>query len=311
MVMISVVVPFLNEKESVRELYERVAKVMQGLGKPFEVILVDDGSNDGTFEEIKSLAGARGFRLQRNFGQTAAFGCGIENAHGDIIVTMDGDLENLPEDIPMLLGKLEEGYDVVAGWRKNRWSRQYMTRKLPSVLANMLISRMTKVRLHDHGCNLRAYRREVFKNVSFNGEMHRMLAAYLGMHGARVTEMPVSYANRKYGKSKYGLSRTFKVLLDVLAFYFFREYATRPMHFFGYTGFLSIGFGFLTFLFALYLRIFSDLHFNRTPLPELVAIFIVVGFQMILMGLLAEILIRQKSGEKIAAYEIRERSEHK
>lgn len=307
--MISIVVPFLNERESIGELYSRIISVMNNLGLPFEIIFVDDGSHDGTFDEIKKLKQIRAFRFRRNFGQTAAFGCGIENAKGDIVVTMDGDLENLPEDIPALLQKIDEGYDVVAGWRQRRWPGQFMTRKLPSILANALISRMTGVRLHDHGCNLRAYRREVFRGVVFRGEMHRMLAAYLGMHGAKVTEIRISSARRKYGTSKYGLSRTFKVLLDVLAFYFFREYATRPMHFFGYIGFLCIGFGAITFLFSLYLRVFAALHFNRTPLPVLVAIFVVIGFQFILMGLLAEILTRRTNGSE-KFYEVRERIEH-
>lgn len=305
--MISIVVPFYNEKESIRELHARIVSVLKNLGLPFEIIFVDDGSTDGTFGEVKKLKPIKAFRFQRNFGQTAAFGCGIDYAEGDIVVTMDGDLENLPEDIPHLLEKINQGYDVVSGWRQRRWAGHYMSRKLPSVLANKLISRMTGVRLHDHGCNLRAYRKEVFQGVVFRGEMHRMLAAYLGMHGAKVAEIPVASANRKYGASKYGLSRTFKVLLDVLAFYFFREYATRPMHFFGYTGFVSIGFGMLTFLFALGLRIFSGLHFNRTPLPELVAIFVVVGFQFILMGLLAEILTRRGENNGNKFYEVRER----
>lgn len=306
--MISIVVPFYNERESVRELHTRLLGVLSKIGGTHEIIFVDDGSGDGTFEEIKKLPQVRGFRFTRNFGQTAAFGCGIENAKGDIIVTLDGDLENKPEDIPDLLAKLDQGYDVVAGWRKNRWNSEFFTRRLPSVLANMLISRITGVRLHDHGCNLRAYRRHVFQGVFFNGEMHRMLAAYLGMHGARVIEVPVSYAPRIYGKSKYGLSRTFKVLLDVLAFYFFQKYATRPMHFFGYAGFISMGFGFLTFLWALTLRIWQGTHFNRTPLPELVAIFVVVGFQFILMGLLAEILMRSRQDTK-SNYDVVERME--
>ncbi|MBI2640544.1 MAG: glycosyltransferase family 2 protein [Candidatus Sungbacteria bacterium] len=307
--MISVVVPFFNEEESVRELHARLFLTLRKVGKPFEIIFVDDGSRDGTFEEIKKLAPVRAFRLRVNSGQTAAFGCGIREARGDIIVTLDGDLENQPEDIPHLLEKLGKGYDVVAGWRKNRWSGEFFTRRMPSILANSLISRITGVRLHDHGSNLRVYKKQVFDGVEFRGEMHRMLAAYLGLHGAKVTEIPVSYVPRKFGKSKYGLSRTFKVLLDVLSLHFFRKYATRPMHFFGYAGFISMGLGFLAFLWALYLRIGEGIHFIRTPLPLVIAIFIVVGFQFILMGLLAEILTRPRQEGRIHVYDISEQVE--
>lgn len=311
MSMISVVVPFFNERESVRELHRLIVDTMKSIGRPFEIIFVDDGSTDGTFEEIKKLVSVRGFRLARNFGQTAAFGCGIAHARGEVVVTLDGDLENRPEDIPKLIAKLEEGYDVVAGWRMNRWHEKFLTRRLPSILANCLISRITGVRLHDHGCNLRVYKENVFEGIRLHGEMHRMLAAYLGMRGFKVAEVPVSYVPRKYGKSKYGLSRIFKVLLDVLAFYFFREYATRPMHFFGYAGFMALCLGFLTSFGALYLRLIEGVHFNRTPLPELVAIFVVVGFQFILMGLLAEIVVRSKNQDVVVAdYEIRERVEN-
>lgn len=306
--MISVIVPFFNERESVGELHQLILGVMEKLGRPFEIILVDDGSKDGTFDEIKKLSKVRGFRFRRNFGQTAAFSCGIENAKGDIIVTLDGDLENHPSDILKLVLKLEEGFDVVAGWREGRWKESLLTRRIPSLLASRIISSVTGIKLHDHGCNLRAYRRQVFDGVAFNGEMHRMLAAYLGMNGAKVAEVPVAYTPRKFGRSKYGLSRTFKVLLDVLAFHFFRKYATRPMHFFGYAGFVSMGLGFLTFLWALFLRIWQGTHFNRTPLPELVAIFVVVGFQFILMGLLAEILIRLRHDQN-PSYDIAEQVE--
>lgn len=306
--MISIVVPFYNEKESIRELHARLVQVLQKIDQPYEIIFVDDGSSDGTFKEIKKLSQVQGFRLGRNFGQTAAFGCGIGHARGETIVTLDGDLENRPEDIPLLLQKLEEGFDVAAGWRKNRWKGSFFTRKFPSMMASKIISAITGVKLHDHGCNLRAYRREVFEGVAFNGDMHRMLAAYLGMNGAKVAEVPIGYAPRKFGKSKYGLSRTFKVLLDVLSFYFFRRFASRPMHFFGYAGFVTMALGFLTFMWSLGLRVFQGTHFNRTPLPELVAIFVVVGFQFILMGLLAEILLRSRHAEK-TTYDIAERVE--
>jgi glycosyltransferase involved in cell wall biosynthesis len=306
--MISVIAPLYNERDSVQELHMRIQKALQILGNPFEIILVDDGSKDGTFDEIRKLSSVRGFRFVQNQGQTVAFGAGIARAKGEIVVTLDGDLENQPEDIPLLIKKLNEGYDVVAGWRKDRWQKQLLSRKLPSLLANRLVGWITGVTIHDHGCNLRAYRREVFDGVVFRGEMHRMLTAYLGMRGAKFTELPVSYEPRKHGTSKYGLSRTFKVLLDVLALYFFKEYGSKPMHFFGYIGFLSFGVGFLFGLFALFLRLFSGTHLNRTPLPIMVAIFIVVGVQFILMGLLAELLLRSK--EETQTYAIKETFEH-
>lgn len=307
--MISVIVPFYNESESVNELHSRLLAVFKKIGKPFEIIFVDDGSTDGTFEEIKKCYPVRGFRLMRNFGQTGAFGTGVAEARGDIIVTLDGDLENKPEEIPALFKKMEEGYDVVSGWRKDRWSNEFYTRRIPSVIANTLISKVTGTKLHDHGSSLRVYKKNVFKGISFIGEMHRMLVAFIGMNGAKVAEVPVTYTKRKHGKSKYGLSRTFRVLLDLIAFKFFRTYSTRPMHFFGYSGLASIAFGFLTFVWALVLRLVYDTHFNQTPLPVLVAIFVVVGFQFILMGLLAEIIIRvHKNGEQ--RYDIRESFEN-
>ena len=293
--MISVVIPFYNEKESVGELHERLLCVLQGLGKPFEIIFVDDGSTDGTFAEIQKLKPVRGFRFKKNRGQTAAFGQGIRAANGDIVVTSDGDLENQPEDIPRLIAKLDEGYDIAAGWRKSRWSDQPFTRRIPSNIASRLISAATGVWLHDHGCNLRAYQKKVFDGVEFTGEMHRMLAAYLGLRGASVGEVPVSYVARKYGVSKYGISRIFRVILDVIALYFYREYAGRPMHFFGYFGFISFTCALFSFLLMVYLRLVQGIHFIRTPLPVLIAVLTVIGVQFVLMGLLAE-LVRKGRG---------------
>lgn len=305
--MISVVVPFYNEKESVAELHRRLVSVLERLGMPFEIIFVDDGSTDGTFDEIKKLAPVKAHRFARNRGQTAAFGQGIRAAQGDIVVTLDGDLENQPEDIPALIEKLDEGFDVVSGWRKNRWADQPFSRRTPSTIASWLISRATGVRLHDHGCNLRVYRRAVFDGVEFRGEMHRMLAAYLGLRGATVAEVPVQYVPRRYGVSKYGIGRIFKVILDVISLYFFREYARRPMHFFGYAGFISLALGFIVFLFMVYLRIIEQIHFIRTPLPVVVAVLAIIGIQFILMGLLAELILgsntREPEHEGIERYE--------
>src|SRR3989344_300232 len=197
--MLSVVVPFYNEKEVVAELHRRLLEVLKKTGEKFEIIFVDDGSCDGTFNEIKKISPVKGIRLKFNSGQTMAFGCGIKEATGEIIITMDGDLENQPEDVPYLLEKMKGGYDVVCGWRQNRWRGKIFTRLIPSLCANWFISKITGVKLHDHGCNLRVYRREVFDGISFHGEMHRMLAAYLGMRGAKVAEVAVSYVPRKFG----------------------------------------------------------------------------------------------------------------
>ncbi len=292
---ISVVVPFFNEQESVAELHRLLASVLTSAQKPYEVFFVDDGSKDNTWQEIQKLKGIHAIRLRRNFGQTAALSVGIKEAQGDVIVTMDGDLENDPADIPRLLEKLEEGYDIVSGWRRDRWQDKFFSRRLPSSAANWLISFVTNVHLHDHGCALKAYRADVLKHVDLTGDMHRMIAAYAARGGARVAELPVRFEPRKHGVSKYGFSRTFKVLLDILAFHFFYKYARRPMHFFGAVGFLSLFLACGIGVWAIYLRIIEDIHFIRTPLPILVAIFIVVGFQFILMGLLAEIISRTMS----------------
>ena len=289
---ISVVVPFFNEAESVAALHQSLIGVLTGMQKPFELIFVDDGSTDGTWRGLQKLEGVRKIHLSRNYGQTAALSVGIKEARGDVIVTMDGDLENDPADIPLLLRKLEEGYDIVSGWRKDRWQDNFFSRRFPSAMANWLISFVTGIRLHDHGCTLKAYRAHVLKSIQLTGDMHRMVAAYAARGGARVAELPVRFESRKYGVSKYGFSRTFKVLLDILAFHFFYKYARRPIHFFGAIGFLSFFLAFIALLWAFYLRVFEDTHFIRTPLPILVAIFVVVGFQLILMGLLAEIITR-------------------
>lgn len=289
---ISVVVPFFNEAESVEKLHRLLAGVLTGIHKPFEIFFVDDGSVDGTWREMQKLQGVCAIRLRRNYGQTAALSVGIKEAQGDVIVTMDGDLENDPADIPRLLEKLEEGYDIVSGWRRDRWQDKFFSRRAPSAAANWLISFVTGVHLHDHGCTLKAYRAGVITHIQLTGDMHRMIAAYAARGGARVAELPVRFEPRKYGVSKYGLSRMFKVLLDILAFHFFYKYARRPIHFFGAVGFLSFFLAFMIGIWVIYLRLFKDIHFIRTPLPILVAIFIVVGFQFILMGLLAEIISR-------------------
>lgn len=290
---ISVVVPLYNEEDSVQPLFDGICSALQALvPDAWEVIFVDDGSADRTYANARECAPLVLVRLSENSGQTAAFAAGISEAKGEIIVTMDGDLENDPADIRYLIQKIEEGYDVVSGWRKDRWKSQRFTRRLPSALASRFISLMSGVRLHDHGCALKAYRREFLKGLYLFGDMHRMLAAYAARRGARIAEIPVRFSVRKFGRSKYGLSRTLRVLLDVLAFYFFKKFRSRPMHFFGWFGFWNLLLGFLTFLVMVYFKYWGGKSFIATPLPVLAAFFVIIGMQFALLGLLAEILVR-------------------
>ena len=289
---ISVVVPLYNESQSVKVLHQRLMEVLESIGDKFELIFVDDGSKDNTFKVIKTLPRVRAIRLRRNFGQTAALATGIEVAKGDIIVTIDGDLENDPRDIPKLLNKMSEGYDVVSGWRRGRWQDKPLSRRLPSFLANSLISWVTGTKLHDHGCTLKAYRKGVFSGFSLSGEMHRMIAAYAAKEGALVAEVEVSFKKRLYGKSKYGISRTLRVLLDILAFHFKYKYGTRPMHFFGVVGFWMFMLSGMVLGWMLFLKIFKDTSFVQTPLPVLAVFFAIMGVLLILIGLLAEMIYR-------------------
>jgi glycosyltransferase involved in cell wall biosynthesis len=290
--MISVVVPFYNEEENVPELHKRLMEVLSGVKESFEIIFVDDGSQDKTFENIKKLSPVVGLRLNQNSGQTKALLTGLSRATGETIITIDGDLENDPKDIPLLLNKFKEGHDVVSGWRVDRWQGEFVTRKIPSLFANKIISYITGVRLHDNGSNFRIYKKSVFDGLRLHGDAHRMLLAYLASKGARFVEVPVTHNKRRFGKSKYGMTRTFKVILDVLALHFFNKYSSKPMHFFGFFGFGSFFVSGLVFLWSLYYRVFLEVHFNRTPLPILVALFALVGVIFILMGLLAEIFVR-------------------
>lgn len=228
----------------------------------------------------------------RNYGQTTAIRAGIEHATGDILIPMDSDLENDPQDIPVLLRKIDEGYDVVSGWRKNRWEGEGLTRKLPSVLANKLISYISGVYLHDYGCTLKAYRREVLSGVRLYGQMHRFIPAYASRYGARITEIPVRYQPRRFGKSNYGLSRTFRVLLDLLLLRFLDRYMDRPIHFFGGLGFIFLALGWISGITAISLRLFIGLHLVQTPLPLLTAILLIMGLNMIMIGIMSEVQMR-------------------
>ena len=295
---ISIIVPIFNEAENISQLLEQITAVAKQNNFSYEIIAVDDGSTDQTGKILKEEAGQnkklKVVSFSRNYGQTAALSAGISNASGDIIIPMDADLENKPSDIPLFLEKLDEGYDIVSGWRKNRWQRQWLIRKLPSLTANKLISFITGINLHDYGCTLKAYRRETLEDLPLYGEMHRFIAAYAAWSGYRVAEIPVSYEPRKFGKSKYGIGRAWKVLLDLLVFKFFADYSRRPIHLFGSIGFISILVGLIAGAFSVYFK-FSAIHhkdFVETPLPVIMAMLIVVGILLIMMGLLAEILIR-------------------
>jgi len=307
---LSVVIPVYNEAENIPLLLERLKEALEGLGKPFEVVIVDDGSTDGTTEILKQLKPRypwlRVVVLRRNFGQSAAFTAGLDHARGEVIVTMDGDLQNDPQDIPRLLEKIEEGYDVVSGWRKDR-KDPFFSRRLPSILANALISRLTKVKLHDYGCSLKAYRREVIEGLTIYGELHRFIPVLVSFGGARIAEIPVTHHPRRFGRSKYGLSRTYRVLLDLLLMLFFRKFATKPLHIFGLTGGLFFLVGFFIELYLTVLKLVYHQDIGHRPLLILGVLLILTGVNLLGTGLLAELVIRtyyEASGRRI--YTVRE-----
>lgn len=292
---ISVVIPLYNEEESIPHLYEKLTEALEAYGKPYEVIIVDDGSTDGSYPLLRQIAEKdkrfRIVRLRRNFGQTAAFAAGFDHARGDVIITMDADLQNDPADIPKLMEKIEEGYDIVSGWRINRQDR-FLDRKLPSMIANRLISNVTEVRLHDYGCSLKAYRAEVLREVRLYGELHRFIPALASQVGGAVTEVPVNHHPRRFGKSKYGISRTIRVILDLITVWFLGTYSTRPLHVFGTMGLVSAGVGVLLGLYLSFLKLVEGQNIGGRPLLLLAVLLVVVGVQLITMGLLAEMIIR-------------------
>jgi Glycosyltransferases involved in cell wall biogenesis len=293
--MLSVVIPAYNEEENVPILYEKLKKVLDGLGEDYEIIFVDDGSTDGTYQRLKQLAEKdsrlKVIRFKRNYGQTAAMSAGFEHAKGDVIITLDADLQNDPEDIPILLEKLEEGYHVVSGWRKDR-KDPFLSRRLPSMIANWLISKITGVHLHDYGCTLKAYRAEVVKDLELFGDMHRFLPALTKRRGAKITEVVVRHHPRMFGKSKYGIGRTVRVLLDIMLVKFLNEYINKPLYMFGSVGFLLLGLGLFSLFYLIFLKLFFEEPIGRRPLLILSVLFILAGIQLISTGLLAELLIR-------------------
>ena len=292
---LSILIPVYNEEGNLSLLYEKLVAALKKVGRPYEVIFVDDGSSDGTMEILLDLReknpNVKIISFSRNFGQTAALSAGIDSSKGDIIIPMDGDLQNDPEDILMLLQKIEEGYDVVSGWRKGR-KDPFLTRRLPSMIANKIISWIGGVYLHDYGCTLKAYRRDILKNIRLYGEMHRFIPIYAQWIGARVSEIPVRHFSRGSGSSKYGMSRVFKVILDLMVVKFLLSYSQKPIYVFGGLGLLMILGASLSGGYAVYLKLFTGLSFILTPLPLLCVLLLVLGFLSILMGFLAELLIR-------------------
>jgi glycosyltransferase involved in cell wall biosynthesis len=293
--VISVVVPVYDEAETLVSLFEEVTDALLGLREPWEILFVDDGSSDGTPRILRELAGkadnVRVLTLRRNYGQTAALMAGIDHARGDVVVVIDGDGQNDPADIPALLDQLARGYDVVSGWRRERADAK-LRRVIPSRLANRLISRLSGVALHDYGCSLKVYRREIIRSIRLYGEMHRFIPIYASWQGARVTEIPVNHRPRSTGRSKYGLERVFKVVLDLMVVQFLGRYETKPIYVFGGFGFLCWGVSALSAGYAFYRKLFDATDFILTPLPLLSVMAFMTGVMSILMGFLAELLVR-------------------
>ena len=291
--MISIIIPIFNEEDNIIELSNAIIKAIKKIN--FEVLFIDDGSTDDSeniiLDIIQKYSNFKLISLRRNYGQTAAMQAGFDHAKGNIYIPMDGDLQNDPKDIPKLLKKIEEGYDVVSGWRKER-SDKKLTRILPSKIANTLISRISGIHLHDYGCTLKAYKKEVLNDIKLYGEMHRFIPIYASWEGAKVTEIPVMHHARIAGKSKYGLSRIPRVILDLLVIRFFDKSLDRPIHLFGQFGLFMFFIAFLLSIFAIFLKIFMNISFILTPLPLLVVFFTMSGLMCIFLGLVAEIQSR-------------------
>jgi glycosyltransferase involved in cell wall biosynthesis len=308
---ISIVVPIYNEEKNILPLHQAITGALAGSGLEYEVILVDDGSIDASFLRLSEIAGSdprvRVIRFRRNFGQTAAMAAGFNAATGRVVVPMDGDLQNDPADIPRLLAKIDEGYDVVSGWRKER-NDTFVNRKLPSMIANALISRLTGVHLHDYGCTLKAYRREILDGINLYGEMHRFVPALASQVGARVAELPVRHHARRFGTSKYGISRTMRVILDLMTVKFLLSYSTKPIQLFGKWGIYTLEAGFLCGALTVYMKLFEHTSMNRNPLLILTAFLLFTGVQFIVLGLLGELNARtyyEAQGKPI--YTVREK----
>jgi glycosyltransferase involved in cell wall biosynthesis len=308
---LSIFLPVYNEEPNLLPLHAKLDEALKTLDRSAEIIYVDDGSTDGSLEVLRELARldarVRVVALKRNYGQTAAMAAGIDAAQGQVLIPMDADLQNDPADIVRLLEKLDEGYDVVSGWRKNRQDK-VITRKIPSMIANRLISLIGGVPLHDYGCTLKAYRLESLESVRLYGEMHRFIPILASWEGARVAEIPVTHHARTMGKSKYGLSRTFKVVFDLMTIKFMASYQTKPIYVFGTFGVLAFLVSLLAGLYAVFLKIFHKADFVQTPLPILAIVMFAVGIQFLLMGLLAEMMVRTyHESQAKSIYAVRER----
>ncbi|WP_346293014.1 glycosyltransferase family 2 protein [Sphaerothrix gracilis] len=310
MIELSLVIPIYNEYESIPRLLDKVLRAADALASAYEVICVDDGSTDGSAKLLKELAAQHSqltvLLLRRNYGQTAAMAAGFDYARGQVIITLDGDLQNDPADISKLLHKLNEGYDLVSGWRINRQDNQ-VTRLLPSKIANWLIGRVTGVNLHDYGCSLKAYRTEVVRDMNLYGELHRFLPALASIEGARIAEIPVNHYARQFGQSKYGLGRTFRVIMDLVTVYFMKRFLTKPMYVFGLLGIFSMMIGFCLGLYLTFLKLGLGQSIGDRPLLILAVVLLLAGIQLFCFGLLAELVMRTyHESQKRPIYRVRE-----
>lgn len=292
---ISIIIPIFNEYENIPTLVGSVIGVMEKFEPFYEIIFIDDGSTDGSHEVLRQICerydSCKTIRFRKNFGQTAAMAAGFEYAEGEIIVAMDGDLQNDPMDIPNVVQKLYEGYDIVNGWRINRQDA-FLNRRLPSMIANWLIGKVTGVKLHDYGCSLKAYRADAIKMVSLYGEMHRFIPALASIEGATITEIPVNHRSRMYGTSKYNIMRTFKVILDLMTVTFLKKFATRPLHMFGRLGLISFFLGFCICAYLTFEKIFYSVNIGDRPLLLFGVLLILTGLQLFSSGIIAELQIR-------------------
>lgn len=307
---ISIVVPVYNEEESIKLLCRQIKTVLDSLEEKSEIVIVDDGSTDNTYmilKEIKNeIKELKIIKLRANFGQTAALSAGFNNAQGEIIITLDADLQNDPNDIPKLLEKMKDGYDVVSGWRKDRKDK-WLTRKVPSYFANKIISWITGVHLHDYGCTLKAYRKEIIKDIELYGQMHRFIPALAKWVGGKIGEAPVNHYPRKFGKSKYGIGRTIRVVLDLITIKFLLSYSSSPIQIFGFIGLCSGGIGFIWTSLLIIQRLFFDMPLGGRPALLLSIMLVFLGVQFISMGLLGELLIRTyHESQKKPIYAVKE-----
>lgn len=307
---LSVVVPIYNEVESLPPLIQAVNQVLDGLGLTAEMLCIDDGSTDGSGDCLRRLVRQyprlRAIVLRRNYGQTAALAAGFDAAQGQVIVTMDGDLQNDPADIPRLLDRLHEGYDLVSGWRRDRQDPA-LTRLLPSLVANWIIARVTGVPIHDYGCTLKAYRTELIRDLNLYGELHRFLPALAMIEGARITEIPVHHRDRQFGLSKYGLGRTQRVVMDLLTVYFMKKFLTRPMHIFGGAGCMAMVAGVGLGIYLTFVKLLADQDIGDRPLLVLAVVLFLAGIQLFSLGILAELMMRTyHESQQRPIYRIRE-----